>query len=583
MPSHLLRVLGIDGGGTKTDWVLVENGVSTAHGRLPPANLRLIEDDALRALFSALPREIEAAGIYLAGCATPADRARVEALARQIWPRAELRIGSDRECALAAAFRERDGIVVIAGTGAAVHGRRGGRIEKAGGWGHVVGDRGSGYDLARQALRRVLTRFDIEQAITPLGERILADLALNSLADLAAWAVNADKMSIARLAPAVFAAARQGDFGTLEVIEGGASVLADFTRAVAARLEWVDPEVRLYGGLFTTHPDYLALFTLRLSVLLPRARVSTCTDNGAEGAAWLAAGSHIGEGRWPAVTALIPARAEDLARAATEQPHPGSAHLDEMATPELVDLFIEEEKAVQAALAACRAPLIEAVDLVGNAMLEGGRLFYVGAGTSGRLGVLDASEIPPTFGTVPTLVQGIIAGGPAALHRAVEGAEDSVEAGALAVRERGCRRGDVVCGLSASGRTPFVLGALDAARELGAHTLFITSNPERARAGCMIEIDIPTGPEIIAGSTRLKAGTATKCVLNLLSSAAMIRLGRVQGNRMIDLGISNEKLRDRGARIVAETLGIAYPDALARLAAAGWNIRDCLAAGREGR
>jgi len=443
-----------------------------------------------------------------------------------------------------------------------------------------VGDRGSGYDLARQALRRVLTRFDIEGAITPLAERILADLALNSLAELAAWAIDADKMSIARLAPAVFTAARMGDSGMLEVIEGGACVLADFTRAVAARLDWADPEVRLYGGLFTTHPDYTALLTLRLSVLLPRARAAVCKENGAHGAAWLAAGGGGCAAGFGPSELPTPGLAEELARAATEQPHPRSANLDQMATAELVELFIEEENAVQAALDACRSRLIEAVDLVSAAMCQGGRLFYIGAGTSGRLGVLDASEIPPTFGTSPTRVQGIIAGGAPALHRAVEGAEDSAQSGALAIRQRGCCRGDVVCGLSASGRTPFVLGALDAARELGARTIFITSNPARSPAGCDVEIDLPTGPEIIAGSTRLKAGTATKCVLNLISSAAMIRLGRVQGNRMIDLGISNEKLRDRGARIVAETLGIPYAEARARLATAGWNIRDCLAAAR---
>ena len=208
-------------------------------------------------------------------------------------------------------------------------------------------------------------------------------------------------------------------------------------------------------------------------------------------------------------------------------------------------------------------------------------MFYIGAGTSGRLGVLDASEIPPTFGAPPELVQGIIAGGAPALHRAVEGAEDQPEVGAISVLERGLRAGDVVCGIAASGRTPFVLGALARARELGAGTILLTCNPARQRAtpGWDVEIDLPTGPEILTGSTRLKAGTATKVALNILSTCAMIRLGKVRGNAMVDLNISNEKLRDRGARMVSTALGIGYEEAREKLERAGWNVRACL----EGR
>jgi N-acetylmuramic acid 6-phosphate etherase len=171
-----------------------------------------------------------------------------------------------------------------------------------------------------------------------------------------------------------------------------------------------------------------------------------------------------------------------------------------------------------------------------------------------------------------------MAGGATALQRAVEGAEDQPVAGAFAVLERGVRAGDVVCGITASGRTPFVLGALGRARELGARTILLTCNPARAaaREKWDVEIDLPTGAEIVTGSTRLKAGTATKVALNLLSTAAMVRLGRVRGNRMVDLGISNEKLRDRGTRIVAETLGLSYPEARARLERAGWQVRTCL-------
>jgi N-acetylmuramic acid 6-phosphate etherase len=581
------RVLGIEGGGTKTEWLLlaVEGAEQRVidRGTLPASNLKLVTDDALARLFSVLPRDATHVGVFLAGCGTDEDRARLRRVVAGAWPDARLALGSDRDSGLATAFAEGDGIAVISGTGAAVHGRRGGRIEKAGGWGQLLGDRGGGYDLAMQGLRLVLTHFDLNQKITPLAEDILRMLALNRLSDLVDWAKQADKMSVARLAPAIFRAAKSGEREILETVQAGASILAEYTRAVAQRLEWPDARVKLIGGMFVHHEEYAALFKYRLSVLLPGASVETCRESGAVGAAWLAGKVTSGERR-VASEAVAEARSE-LAAAATEQSNPRSANLETLATAELIDLFVTEEDCVARALAACRAELVSAVDLVGAAMRAGGRLFYVGAGTSGRLGVLDASEIPPTFGAAPELVQGIIAGGAVALHRAVEGAEDQPEAGALAVTERGVRAGDVVCGLTASGRTPFVLGALARARELGARTLLVTCNPARHRAEQPwdAEIDLPTGPEIVTGSTRLKAGTATKVALNILSTCAMIRLGRVRGNAMVDLNISNEKLRDRGARLVSAALHIPYAEAFAKLAAANWNVRACLESERMGK
>ena len=585
------RVLGIEGGGTKTDWLLLSEGKVVSRGQLPGSNLRLTSDETLGHLFASLPQDVSHAGVFLAGCGTEEDRKRLRGLGEAAWPFAKIAVGSDRDSGMATAFGEDDGIAVISGTGAAVHGRRGGRIEKAGGWGHVVGDRGGGYDLARLGLRLVLSNYDLDQKITPAAERILRELALNTLADLAGWAMQADKMSIARLAPAIFAGAKTGEREMLETITGGATILAEFTRAVAERLAWETPRVKLIGGMFTHHPEYVSLYKLRLSVLLPGASVEICEEAGSVGAVRLAnadGGWRIGSPvlqppRVPSASSAdcgweATADAPELAVASTEQSNPRSANLETLSTAELVELFVEEEEFVQRALAACRAELSAAVDLIAAAMGKGGRLFYVGAGTSGRLGVLDASEIPPTFGAPPELVQGIIAGGVRALHHAVEGAEDQPAAGAFAIADRGVRAGDVVCGIAASGRTPFVLGALACARKVGAHTLLLTCNPARSRGveKWDVEIDLPTGPEIVTGSTRLKAGTATKLVLNLLSTAAMVRLGRVRGNAMVDLRISNEKLRDRGARLVSETLHISYDEARARLERAGWNVRAVL-------
>jgi len=568
------RILGVEGGGTKTDWVLLAgDGSLLRQGVLPASNLRLITDEALAQLLSVLPPEATHVGAFLAGCATEEDRSRLHGLVEKTWPRAQVAVGSDRDSGLATAFRDGDGIAVIAGTGTAVHGRRDGRIEKAGGWGHLLGDRGGGYDLARSGLRLVLTHFDLNQKITPLAEDILRTLGLNRLQDLVGWAMQADKMSVARLAPAIFHAAKMGEPEMLATVEAGADILAQFTRAVAERLDFPAAPVRLIGGLFTHNEEYAALYRYRLSVLLPKAGVEVCAESGALGAAWLADRAIHPP---PRRASIVVTDAEALALAVTEQSNPRSAGLEERTTGELVDLFVSEESNVARALAARRVALIAAVDLVSAGLRAGGRLFYAGAGTSGRLGVLDASEIPPTFGASPELVQGIIAGGVAALHRAVEGAEDQPEAGALAILERGVRANDVVCGISASGRAPFVLGALERARDLGARTILLTCNPARAARKWDVEIDLPTGPEIVTGSTRLKAGTATKVVLNLLSTCAMVRLGRVRGNAMVDLHISNAKLRDRGVRLVSRELQISYDEARERLENADWNVRAAL-------
>jgi N-acetylmuramic acid 6-phosphate etherase len=243
----------------------------------------------------------------------------------------------------------------------------------------------------------------------------------------------------------------------------------------------------------------------------------------------------------------------------------------------LVELFVEEERFVQDALRGAIVDLAKAIEIVTGALRKGGRLFYVGAGSSGRIGVLDASEIPPTFGASPDLVQGIIAGGVTALHRSVEGAEDEESVGALAMDERGTKDVDVVIGITASGRTPFVLGALGRAKSLGAKTILLTCNPA-ARGDELgnLAIHLAVGPEILTGSTRLKAGTATKVALNIISTGAMVALGKVRGNLMIDLHTSSAKLRDRAVRLVADLANCDYNSARERLEAGGWNLRAVL-------
>jgi N-acetylmuramic acid 6-phosphate etherase len=279
---------------------------------------------------------------------------------------------------------------------------------------------------------------------------------------------------------------------------------------------------------------------------------------------------------------------EELAAALTEQRNPRSENLEKMSSRELVELFVDEETFVQEALRGAIVDLAKAIEIVATSLGKGGRLFYVGAGTSGRLGVLDASEIPPTFGVSPDLVQGIIAGGATALSRSVEGAEDENSAGGSALDERGVKNGDIVVGITASGRTPFVIGALGRAKSLGAKTILLSCNPDcshRPVAGRTdgpqghgysdldLLITLAVGPEILTGSTRLKAGTATKIALNIISTGAMVSLGKVRGNLMVDLRASSAKLRDRATRLVSELLKCDYDSARAQLEENGWNLR----------
>src|SRR5713101_5423922 len=311
----------------------------------------------------------------------------------------------------------------------------------------------------------------------------------------------------------------------MEIIEEGARVLCEYTEAIASRLRVIAPKVVLMGGLFHRDSIYTHAFRRRLKKNLPDARVATAERPPELGAAWLAAdlGDHV-----TFHSKLSQNEIDNLAAAVTEQRNPRSENLAKMGARELVELFVEEEKLVQDALRGAIADLTRAAEIVTESLRNGGRLFYVGAGSSGRIGVLDASEIPPTFGASKDLVQGIIAGGVTALYRSVEGAEDEFGAGALAIDERGVNAVDVVCGITASGRTPFVLGALDHAKKKGARTILLTCNPARTGGESFdLEIDLPTGPELLTGSSRLKAGTATKVALNIISTGAMVALGKV--------------------------------------------------------
>ena len=578
------KILGLEGGGTRTTWAVLVDGKMERRGEAGAGNTLLLADDALENLLRGIcgqaGTDIAAIGAAFAGCQQPAEQKRVEKIIRKVWPQtSKISVMEDTRSVLAAAFGDGPGIVVIAGTGANVAGQKSlvSPIEKAGGWGHLFADRGSAYDLARRGLEIAFVRYDEAGKITPLAREFLTATGCGTLEELVpALLRDTSKTAVAQGARHVFAAAVKGDREALALLDEAAAGLARNVAVIARRLKLKTPAVALTGGLFENQPGYRKRFQRALKKALPAATASLLTTPGVVGAARVAGASIIKDEAASSPPEAAPVDAQRLAafaQATTEQRNPRSRGLDRRTIPQLVDLFIREERHVEDALRAQRKNIAAAATLIATRLKSGGRLFYVGAGTSGRLGVVDASEMPPTFNAPPEQIQALIAGGPAAIFRSQEGAEDARAAGAAELTKRGLTKKDVVCGIAASGQTPYVLGALDYARGLGAGTVLLSCNPRRAiRVPAEVEIDLPTGPELVTGSTRLKAGTATKLVLNMLSTIAMIQLGRVRDNLMINVQATNDKLRARAVRLV-QALSSADADSARRaLEQTKWSV-----------
>ncbi len=281
---------------------------------------------------------------------------------------------------------------------------------------------------------------------------------------------------------------------------------------------------------------------------------------------------------------MSPGAFEDVQRGhlLTEQVNPASSELDALSTEDLVGVFVAEDRKPQEAVAGAAAALAQAIDAIAQRLQAGGRLFYLGAGTSGRLGVLDAAECPPTFCSAPELVQGVLAGGAPALLRSSEGLEDLFDAGRSDLEARGFGSGDALVGIAAGGTTPYVHGGLAHARSLGALAIAMACVPaEQVPMPCDIDIRLITGPEVLTGSTRLKAGTATKMALNILSTGVMVRLGKVYGNRMVDVAVTNSKLEDRALRILSDLAGVSREQGRALLEASAGSVKLALVMARR--
>lgn len=588
--------LGLEAGGTHTTAAWQDDAPTSAPeiATFGPANLQLLSETDLTNLLTTIARSFplpRALAIGMAGTRTSSDRDRLTAATRRIWPNTPCHITHDLDVALAAGqlmdplasactIQHLVPILVLSGTGSCAFARdRHGNAVQAGGWGHLLGDQGSGYAIGLAALRSVIQQLDLSRRWSALGRQILTALHLNEANQLIPWIGSASKAEVAALAPIVFE--RPTDPLARPILHQAARDLANLALAAARQAAGTSSPVRfiLAGGVLTRQSRFSQHLGHLLTLGRPQSTIAVLHRPGVEGALSLARqliapptpstsaakkSNHACQNK-PRLRSSVSAPLDPstvmpraLALPPTEERHPDSLELDRLSLPKAIALMLDQLSVVAKALRLESPRIEQAIRLVTRSFRSGGRLFYIGAGTSGRLGILDASECPPTFRSPPEQVQGIIAGGAPAVFRAAEGAEDDFHAGSRAIHFRGIQSQDVVVGIAASGRTPFVWGALAAARSAGAHTILVAFNPHlRFQPGHRPDVVISplTGPEILTGSTRLKAGTATKEILNLLTTLAMVRLGKVRSNLMVDLHPSNAKLRERAIRITSQLTG----------------------------
>ncbi len=588
-----MLLLGIEGGATHTTVLLVDQtGAALRDFSLGPSNVVLSSDADLAALFLEIRKGLDDAGpdaicAGLAGVRGDSERQRVRIALDSIWPGVPSIVVDDLQTALAAVDGSVDAaarVLVLSGTGSCCYGEgKNGETAKVGGRGHVLGDRGSACDIGRRGLRGAMEYHDRAGTWPETSRAILAALCLNDPESLIPWSMEAGKSEIAALAIPVFAAWKHGCPVATQTIEGAADHLAEDAVACARRLVDENGETVqfvLSGGTLRKQPEFAAYVSGKIEAAWPGAEVVVASRAGTWGAIALAAEvlgkSEAGRVRTePSET--VEATLSGIASSPTERRNPRSMNLDRLTVREGIELMVSEDRRLPDAILEKCEEIAWLVERVVASFESGGRLFYVGAGTSGRLGVLDASECPPTFRSPAEQVQGIIAGGYRALWTPVEGAEDDARAGAASIQFRGVGESDTVVGIAASGRTPFVHGALAEAKARGAATALLCFNPAvvvppESQPDRLIALDV--GPEILTGSTRLKAGTATKMVLNIVTTLAMVRTGKVISNLMVDVDASNVKLRDRAVRIVVELTGAKKEAAAEALRGVGWSIRE---------
>lgn len=577
--------MGVDGGGSKTAAVVVDAaGHVLGRGVSGGANYHHHGVDAVQthlqtamneaAIAAKVPVE-EATAVYwgLAGISSPRDREQIEQIAKDLLPNMTVQIGHDALVALVGGLNgRRNGIVLIAGTGMIVYGENeAGQTARAGGWGYLL-ERGSGYSLAREGIQAWL-RADEQKRATTLGTTFCEHLQLLGQRELIAWlyAPTRTVAEIATLAPLVLQAAEAGDVVAQGVALAACEALAQGVRSVYRQLggEKRPFPLVLAGSLLTKNDFYRRLAVQAIHTYLPQAEPQLPLRDAAVGAALLAKGTNIETKEQGTQAVEAPQRLP-----MSEQRHFLTNRLDQLTTLDIVSLMQLQDRQAAQSVELILPKVAQAIDAIAPRLQKGGRLIYVGAGTSGRLGILDASECPPTFNTSSEQVIGLIAGGERAIQQSIEGAEDDAAAGARALQEVGLTGQDCVVGIAASGHTPYVVGALREAKQTKALSIALTCNlPAPIATIADIVLAPLVGPEALTGSTRLKAGTAQKLVLNMLSTGVMVRLGKTYGNLMVDVQTSNQKLQGRARRIVAAACEIDEVVATAVLQACGGDVK----------
>ncbi len=582
-------VIGVDGGGSKTEAVILnERGEVLGLGRSGSSNYHLVGMSGARdALLVAMHKAATAANVEftqasavtwaLAGAGHQTDVRLLENLQHETFPHVHGNVVTDAVAALVGGVGTHRGIVLIAGTGMIVYGEKGAETSaRAGGWGYII-DQGSGYHLAREALQAVTRAADGSNLPTRLQQGLLDKLHLKKTSDLVSWLYAPERQvsEVAALAPMVLAEAEMRDPMAVAIIAQAADALAANVEAVARRLGF-DEEATfplvLTGGLLGTSKFYRQTTIQSVHTRLSNARAQTPRHNAAMGAGLMALESL---GIPLEIPADVPATIEESW--ASERSNVLTHNLDLRTTLELAGLMHVEDCRAVAAVRPNLPTIARTIDAIAARMEKGGRLIYVGAGTSGRLGVLDASECPPTFNSNPEQVVGIIAGGQPALTSSVEEAEDDPDAGASAIAAMKIGSEDSIIGIAASGRTPYVIGAMKEARRRDALTVALTCNLPAPLAQMADFVIAPlVGPEIVGGSTRLKAGTAQKLILNMLSTGVMVKLGKTYGNLMVDVQQLNVKLHERSRRIVAQACHISEDEAAVVLSQCDGDVKTAI-------
>ncbi len=544
-----------------------------APGLAAPGGVMLAEAAVLAVVRPLLAKagvaRVDRACIGAAGAtAAPEVAAQLAGRLAMTLPATEVGATSDAMTSHAGAFGGGEGVVLAIGTGSVALALGSHAMRQADGWGPLLGDEGSGAWIGERGLRAALWAEDgrgPETVLRGSAERVFGDLA--SLP-----AAVSDAATAARFAPEVARAAEAGDDVAAAILRTAAEHLAATARSAASVLP-PGAACAIVGGL--TRLSVLLMDRLEDLLVAAGIKLVPALGNALDGAHLLATRADLSH-----ETQIIRRTAQPgstLDRLATESVRPGLDDLDQRPPGEVARLVVQAEVEARAALERAMPQIAAAADAVAARMRAGGRLFYLGAGTPGRLAVLDAAELGPTYSAPDGLVIPLMAGGQKALIRAAEGAEDDIEAAGAALDAHGLAPGDAVVGVAASGRTPFVVGGLRHARGRGALTVAVVNNlGSPASEAAEMRIEVLTGPELVAGSTRMLAGTSQKIVLNALSTSAMVALGKTYGSRMVDVRATNEKLRRRAVRMVREITGAGETEAAAALAQARGRVKPAL-------